>query len=68
VRNIRTIRRILVAIKNPRALPSISLIKAAQIAQACGAEMDLFHDISTPVFVSFRLDSVIRCLRLTHSK
>src|ERR1700688_1741742 len=51
MRNIKTIRRILVAIKNPRARPSVSLVKAAQIALACGAEIDLFHDISTPVFV-----------------
>jgi universal stress protein E len=51
MRKNRTIRRILVAIKNPRARPSVSLVKAAQIALACGAEIDLFHDISTPVFV-----------------
>jgi universal stress protein E len=46
-----TIRRILVAIKNPFGRPSIALTKAAQIAQACGAEMDLFHDLSTPLFI-----------------
>jgi universal stress protein E len=51
VRNVRTIRRILVAIKNPRARQSVSLGKAAQIARACGAQIDLFHDISTPVFL-----------------
>jgi universal stress protein E len=51
MRSTGTIRRILVAIKDPGARPSSFLIKAAQIARACGAEMDLFHDISTPVFV-----------------
>jgi universal stress protein E len=51
VRTNGTIRRILVAIKNPFARPSTVLTKAAQIAQACGAEMDLFHDLSTPLIV-----------------
>jgi universal stress protein E len=47
----RKIRKILVAINHTRARSSPSLAKAAQIARACGAELELFHDISTPVFV-----------------
>lgn len=47
----RNIRRILVAIKDPKARAPALLAKAAQIARACGAGLELFHDISTPVFV-----------------
>jgi universal stress protein E len=47
----RRIRRILVAVKDARARSLPALAKAAQIARAAGAELELFHDISTPVFV-----------------
>ena len=47
----RTIRRILVAIKDARARSLPALAKAAQIARGCGAQLELFHDISSPVFV-----------------
>ncbi|HEX2790838.1 MAG TPA: universal stress protein [Steroidobacteraceae bacterium] len=47
----RTIRRILVAIGDTRSRSRASLVKAAQIARACHAELELFHDISKPVFV-----------------
>jgi universal stress protein E len=47
----RKIRRILVAIKNTRAGSRPLLAKAGQIARACGARLELFHDISTPVYV-----------------
>jgi universal stress protein E len=45
----RPIRRILVPVRNyeARALPV--LLKAAQLAKACGAQIELFHDIATPV-------------------
>jgi universal stress protein E len=46
-----TIQRILVAVKDPgaRSLPAVA--KAAQLAAAFGAHLDLFHCISTPLFV-----------------
>jgi len=47
----RRIRRILVAIKDARARSLPALTKAVQLARACGAELELFHDITTPVFV-----------------
>jgi universal stress protein E len=47
----RKIRRILVAIKDPRARSQPALAKAAQIARACDAGLELFHDLSNPVFV-----------------
>jgi universal stress protein E len=47
----RKIRKILVAIKDPEARALPLLAKAGQIARACGAELELFHDISTPVYV-----------------
>jgi universal stress protein E len=47
----RSIRRILVAVKEPsaRSMPAVS--KAAQLARALGAELELFHAISTPAYV-----------------
>jgi universal stress protein E len=47
----RSIRRILVAVKDPaaRSLPAVT--KAAQLARALGAHLELFHGISTPLYV-----------------
>jgi universal stress protein E len=47
----RSIRRILVAVKDPssKSLPAVT--KAAQLARALGAELELFHSISTPLYV-----------------
>ena len=47
----RTPRRILVAVKDPsvKVLPAVD--KAAQLARAFGAQIELFHGIDTPVFV-----------------
>ncbi|MEO8315269.1 MAG: universal stress protein [Pseudomonadota bacterium] len=48
----RTPNRILVAVKNPRSRASSPAVKkAAQIARACGAELQLFHAVTAPVFV-----------------
>ncbi len=46
----RTLRRILVAVKEPRA-SSPALSKAAHLARACGAQLRLFHALSEPVYV-----------------
>ena len=51
----RSIRRILVAVKNPDARTSPAVAKAAQLAAAIGAKVELFHAISTPVFMEFEL-------------
>lgn len=45
----RTIRRILVAIKDPGRGARATLVKGVQIAQATGASLELFHAISTPL-------------------
>jgi universal stress protein E len=45
------LRRILVAIKNPASRRQPALRKAAQLAQASGATLELFHAISDPVFL-----------------
>jgi universal stress protein E len=45
------IRRILVAVKNPQGKASPAVIKAAQLAQALGASLELFHAIVTPLYV-----------------
>jgi universal stress protein E len=46
----RPIRRILVAIKDPRARSSRAVKKAVQLAHALGARLELFHAIDTPIF------------------
>jgi universal stress protein E len=48
----RPIRRILVAIKDPgaRSLPAVA--KAAWLARACGAHVELFHSIKASVFAN----------------
>lgn len=45
------IRRILVAVKNlqSRSLPAV--LKAAQIARACDAEIELFHALAEPIYL-----------------
>lgn len=47
----RAIRRILVAVKDPtsRSLPGV--MKAAQLAKAYGAELELFHSLSSALYV-----------------
>jgi universal stress protein E len=47
----RKIRRILVAVKEPSARSLPALAKAAQLAKAWNARLDLFHCISTPLFI-----------------
>lgn len=47
----RPIRRILVAVKDPAARTLPAVRKAAQLARACGAHLELFHAISTPLYV-----------------
>jgi universal stress protein E len=47
----RKVRQILVAVKDPyaRVLPGIA--KAAQVARACGARLELFHGMTTPIYI-----------------
>lgn len=47
----RPIRRILVAVKDPKARSVRTLGKAAQLAQAFGAQIELFHSIASPLYV-----------------
>ena len=47
----KKLQRILVAIKNPAARQQPALRKAAQLAQALGARLELFHAISGPVYL-----------------
>jgi universal stress protein E len=47
----RSFRKILVAIKDPYARSHPAVAKAAQIARATGAQLELFHALSTPVYV-----------------
>src|SRR6185437_10105473 len=47
----RPIRRILVAVKDPKARSLPAVAKAAQLARAFGAQLELFHGISSPLYV-----------------
>jgi universal stress protein E len=47
----RPIRRILVAVKDPGAKSLPAVTKGAQLARALGAHLELFHAISTPLYV-----------------
>lgn len=47
----RKIRRILVAVKNPRGRSQPAVAKAAQLARALGAELHLFHAIDESVHI-----------------
>ena len=46
----RKLRRMLVAVKELDAKTFPALVKAAQLARACGAEVELFHALATPVY------------------
>lgn len=46
-----TIRRILVAIKDPWARTPATAAKAAQLARALGARLQLFHALSNPLYL-----------------
>lgn len=46
-----SIRRILVAIKDYEAKNTPALVKSGQLARALGAQIELFHGISTPLYV-----------------
>ena len=47
----RRFRVILVAVRELRARRSLAIERAAEIAAGCGARLELFHDLSTPVYV-----------------
>jgi universal stress protein E len=47
----RNPRRILVAIKNPASRKQPALRKAAQLAEACGARLEMFHAIADPIYL-----------------
>lgn len=47
----RSIRRILVAVKDPQAKSLPAVTKGAQLAKALGASVELFHDLSSPLFL-----------------
>jgi universal stress protein E len=47
----RSVRRILVAIKDCAAGSTPALVKAAQLAKGFGAQIELFHGITAPMYV-----------------
>jgi universal stress protein E len=49
--DMRPIKKILVAVKNTRAKSSPAIAKAARLARALGAQLELFHAISEPLVI-----------------
>lgn len=47
----RRIRRILVAVKDPHARSQPAVAKAAQLARAFGARLELFHAVAAPIYI-----------------
>jgi hypothetical protein len=47
----RSIRRILVAVKDPGKGSAPAVIKAAQLARALSASLELYHAIATPLYI-----------------
>src|SRR5437870_2839512 len=51
----KSIRRILFAVRNPESPHQAGFTKAVQVARAFGAKLELFHAIDDPMFVEFGL-------------
>jgi universal stress protein E len=47
----RSIRRILVAVKDPHAKSLPAVVKATQLARALGADLELFHGIDNSIYL-----------------
>ena len=62
------IRRILVAVKDPwaRSLPAIE--KATQLARALGARVELFHALSTPLYIDVAEFQGVTLSKLEHTE
>ncbi len=55
----KNLRRILVAIKSPKARAQPALRKAAQLAATTGARLELFHAIADPIYLdAFALEGM----------
>ena len=52
----RPVRHILLAIKDPAAPPAAAIDKAIQLAKAFGASLELFHSITSHVYMGLDLD------------
>jgi universal stress protein E len=63
----RSIRRILVAIKDYEAKSTPALIKAGQLARALGAQIELFHGITTALYVDGYTTSGIELPQMQHN-
>ncbi len=51
------IHRILVAVKALDTKPLPAVLKAAQLARACGAQLELYHALATPVYIDLAVTS-----------
>lgn len=64
-----SIRRILVAVKNPRQKNCPATAKAAVLARALGARLELFHAISEPVaFDAFSAEAMEKHQQTQHAR
>jgi len=62
----RAIRRILIAIKDCEADSTPALVKGGQLARALGAGVELFHAISTPLYVDGYTVTGVELPRIEH--
>lgn len=62
-----TIRRVLVAVKDPWARPLPAVEKAAQLARSLGARVQLFHALSEPLYIDAAEASGVTLPALEHT-
>ena len=62
----RSIRRILIAIKDCEAKSTPALVKGAQLARVLGARVELFHGISAPLYVDGYTVTGVELPRIEH--
>jgi universal stress protein E len=63
-----TIRRILVAVKDPWARSFPALEKATQLARALGARVQLFHALSNPLYIDLAEVKGVSLSKLEHTE
>src|SRR6185503_10365608 len=52
----RPVKHVLLAIKDPAAPPTAAIRKAIQLASAFGASLELFHSITSRVYMDLDMD------------
>jgi len=64
----RTVRRILVAVKEPKAKVLPAVEKAAQLARAFGADIELFHALTAPIYLGLEGRENVRLAQVENAR